>query len=122
MRKACVAVLAMVASLSLAACQGATYPTAVTFYRVGPGESQVTVSVGTDEPDQVPRVTVVRETSDVVHVRADLDSVDPGDPHVPPIGVGYQVQVVVNLGEPLGRRTLLAENGDPVLPEPTFTS
>lgn len=58
MRKACVAVLAMVASLSHAACQGATYPTAVTFYKVGPGESQVTVSVGTDEPDQVPRVTV----------------------------------------------------------------
>ncbi len=121
MRTSRVAVLALIATLALAACQGTTYSTSVTFYRVGPGEKQVTVSVDTDEPDQVPRVTVMRETSDVVQVRAVLDSGDPG-PDVPRIGVGYTVEVVVNLAEPLGARTLVAEKGNPVLLQPTFTT
>jgi hypothetical protein len=116
------AVLAVIASLALAACQGATYPAPVTFYRVGPGKNQVTVKVQTEEPDQVPHVTVIRETSDVVQVRAALDSVDLRAPDVPRIGVGHTAEVVVNLADPLGARTLLAESGDPVLPEPTFTS
>ena len=107
MRRIGIAVLGVIASLALAACEGGTYPTGVTTYRAGPGENQV---------------TVMRGTSDVVQVRAELDSVEPADPDVPRIGVGYTVEVVINLAEPLGGRTLLAENGSPVLREPTFTS
>jgi hypothetical protein len=122
MRRIGIAVLGVIASLALAACEGGTYPTGVTTYRAGPGENQVTVRVDADEPDQVAHVTVMRGTSDVVQVRAELDSVEPADPDVPRIGVGYTVEVVINLAEPLGGRTLLAENGSPVLREPTFTS
>ena len=122
MRRIGIAVLGVIASLALAACEGGTHPTGVTTYRAGPGENQVTVRVDADEPDQVAHVTVMRETSDVVQVRAELDSVEPADPDVPRIGVGYTVEVVINLAEPLGGRTLLAENGSPVLREPTFTS
>jgi hypothetical protein len=62
----------------------------------------------------------MRETSEVVQIRAELDSIDQHlPPGVEPIDVGHLVEVIVNLAAPLAGRTVLAESGEPLLLLPT---
>ncbi len=107
----------------LAACDGSTHASQIDFFRVGPGPNQVTVLVGVDKPAPSVEASVIEESDTLVRIHVEVGNKTDGlDKDHPVVGVGETVARTVTLHSPLGDRTVVNDDGSPVLPEPRTTS